>query len=450
MSRSTTILLLMALALFPTWGRAAEDSPAAVSEKPSAEALLQPALDLWHRIKDYNGALQAFNKVVEVYPDDPTVLMKRAWFFEEMSEIVVDKDKEKFKSFARDDYLTVARQDPDSKIAGVARDMLVRLDGRELFPEKSSTCPDEAVQAFWGAEANFHSRHLKEAIADYEVACRICPDNAPMWVAHADAFYVMEDYAKARSLFLKALEVDPWHKAAHRFLADTEAKLGNLDAAVHQAALAVISDPMYEAGWTSFRELFAARGGETWGRVYGEKVQVTRKPPGPDEKESVHIAIPTDDSAAQNSSTEEASESTEDEVATDSTVWVGYGMAKATLLAGSDVETDEKGKVVTREIDPKRIGPFAMERKAVESALKMMRELSDDRGDAPFWGMMARSKRERFLDEAIFLHMMDESLVADYIAFRDKNSNRLLEYLETVVAPAPPKAAAPATESTGE
>jgi hypothetical protein len=49
--------------------------------------------------------------------------------------------------------------------------------------------------------------------------------------------------------------------------------------------------------------------------------------------------------------------------------------------------------------------------------------------------MMGRALHAGFLDEAIFLHMLDAPLAAEYPAFRDKNASRLTEYLETVIAP---------------
>ena len=49
--------------------------------------------------------------------------------------------------------------------------------------------------------------------------------------------------------------------------------------------------------------------------------------------------------------------------------------------------------------------------------------------------MMARADDAGFLDEAIFLHMLDAPLAAEYPAFREKNAERLAAYLETVILP---------------
>jgi hypothetical protein len=49
--------------------------------------------------------------------------------------------------------------------------------------------------------------------------------------------------------------------------------------------------------------------------------------------------------------------------------------------------------------------------------------------------MMARAERAGFLDEAIFIHMLDENSAAEYPAFRETHAERLVAYLETVILP---------------
>jgi|GEM_PF-6837136 len=67
-------------------------------------------------------------------------------------------------SGARADYRRVAAADPDSVTAGVARDGLARLDGRQLLPLATVTCPPGAVEAFSAAERMFSTGRFDEAI----------------------------------------------------------------------------------------------------------------------------------------------------------------------------------------------------------------------------------------------------------------------------------------------
>jgi len=47
--------------------------------------------------------------------------------------------------------------------------------------------------------------------------------------------------------------------------------------------------------------------------------------------------------------------------------------------------------------------------------------------------MMARADGAGFLDEAIFIHMLNAELATEYPAFREANAERLASYLKTVI-----------------
>ena len=71
----------------------------------------------------------------------------------------------------------------------------------------------------------------------------------------------------------------------------------------------------------------------------------------------------------------------------------------------------------------------------MKTALQAARDVEASASKRPdaFWSMMARAERAGFLDEAIFIHMLDEGLAREYPAFREKNAESLASYLETVI-----------------
>ena len=349
-------------------------------DRPDAKELLREAKELWHIKADYTGALAKFNSAVGADPNDNDTRLQRAHFFEVLSVIVVPEDKAKFEARARIDYEHIAAADPDSLIAGMARDGLTRLAGEPLIAAKRVACPELATKAHARGDALYGARRFADAAVAYEEATAGCPDAAAWWVDFADSYYVLEDYEKAEQLFLKALAADPWNREAHRFLSDTELQLRNHEAAVHHMALAVASDPLYEAGWSALKT-YADTTGRKWNRVYG-----SRK------------ADPGD---------------------ADAPVWGAYGAAKATA----------------RGAHREPASALAIERDAVKIALGTARatEVSASKGPGPFWSMMARADDAGFLDEAIFMHMLDGALAAEYPAFRERNADRLASYLETVI-----------------
>src|SRR5258706_2506571 len=323
----------------PKAAPAMKPGPTPTFERPDAKALLREAKDLWQVKQDYTGGLAKFNARVDADPQDNDARLQRAHFFEALSVIVVPEDKARFQARAQIDYEHIAAADPDSLIAGIARDGLTRLAGRSLIEVKPVECPKTAIEAHTRADSLYGARRYADAAAEYEKATAGCPQAAGYWVDYADAYYVMEDYEKAKELFVKALAVDPWNREAHRFLSDTEVRLQDGEEAVHHLVLAVVSDPIYEAGWSALRT-YAGAMGRKWNRVYGDK----KADPG-------------------NS---------------DGVSGMAEGYAKANVL----------------QTDPKPASALAIEREAVKTALQAARDVEADASKRPgaVWSVMARAE----------------------------------------------------------
>ena len=359
----------------------------ATFDRPDAKELLREAKELWHVESDFTGALAKFNEAVDAAPEDNELRMQRARFLEMLTAIVIPEDKAEFKARAEADFERIAASDPDSLIAGIARDGLTRLSGGSLFASKRVTCPGSAMEARARANSLSGARRYAEAAAEYEKATAGCPDDATTWVSFADSYYDLEDYGKAKELFTKALTVDPWNREAHRYLSDTEIQLKDIERAAHQMVLSVVSDPTYEAGWAALRS-YADAMDRKWNRVYGDR----RGGPGN----------------------------------ADGASWTVYDAAKAKA----------------RNASPGGASALAIEREAVKAALQTAR------GAGPFWSMMARAEKAGFLDEAIFIHMLNAELAAEYPAFREEHAERLASYLKTVILFEAP-ATGPSAETSG-
>jgi len=347
------------------------DDAAAFDPIPKTEALLRQAKDLWLIQEDFSGALGKFNEAVSIDPEDNDARLARAHFFEVLSQIVIPGDQPKFAARAREDFERIVETDPESLIAGVARDGLTRLSGEPLIANRVVACPTAAAEAHARANALYGARRYDDAIVEYARATSGCPENSSWWVELADSFYETEDYDRAKSYFAKALSVDRWNREAHRYLADTHVQLGDNEGGLRELVLAVVSDPTYEAGWSALRAYGGAMG-RKWNRVYGDRKLVAGNPDG--------------------------------------AAWKAY----------------ESARTHARATLGKAAPALAVEREAVKAALKAQ-------ASGPFWSMLARADRDGFLDEAIFLHLLDASLAAEYPAFREANAARLADYLETVI-----------------
>src|SRR5262249_33651783 len=83
--------------------------------------------------------------------------------------------------------------------------------------------------------------------------------------------------------------------------------------------------------------------------------------------------------------------------------------------------------------------PMDRERLRVPRLLEVYRQKRVERPATrnPVWDLLAESEERGYLDEAIYLLLMDPDLVADYRAYRNTATDRLVAYLDDVVAPLP-------------
>jgi tetratricopeptide (TPR) repeat protein len=338
-------------------------------QRADPEELLRQAKDLWLVQEDFIGALAKFNAAIEADPENIDSYLQRAHFFEVLAQLVEPAGRPKFEERARADFERIITADPESMVAGVARDGLTRISGGPFIETKTTRCPEAAGTTHARAQALYGAGQYAEAAVEYERATAGCPAAADWWVALGDTYYELEEYEQAKAHFVRALSVDRWNREAHRFLSDTYVQLGDDEAAVHQLVLAVVSDPTYEAGWSALRA-YATAMGYTWKRVYGD-----RKP------------------APGNA---------------DGAAWKIYAAAKSKARERGDASA------------------LAVEREAVKAALGTAPQ-------GPFWSMLARADRAGFLDEAIFFHLLDTALASEYPTFRETKAERLRSYLETVI-----------------
>jgi len=186
-----------------------------------------------------------------------------------------------FAAIARGDFRraneilrSIVATDPEGMLAAVARDTMATINGTRVLPDRTYSCPEVAVTAYTRAEEHFFAGRLQESLVNYEAALQSCSENADYWIHYGDAFFHLADYPRAKEFFLEGVKRDPWNRAGHRFIADTDAHMSNGLEAYHRSVLAVVSDPTYEAGWQFLREV-TTRGGGKWNRVRAVKPNIT-------------------------------------------------------------------------------------------------------------------------------------------------------------------------------
>lgn len=290
-----------------------------------------------------------------------------------------------------DDLAVCAQQEPTWTCAGMYLDLLVSTQGASLLPSAEIACPAEAVQAIQTAEALFNTRELEKSKVYYEKAISLCPAQ-PAWPTwYGDVYFSAGDMTSAIAWYDKALEVDPCYSSARRFKSDALLHVGDIPGAYSEAVRAVACDPTYETGWTHLQSIVDGTHG-VWMRERAQKPRNTSTPDGA----SIGLSVSPGDPFGGG-------------------IGLAYGLGRQTGVGS----------------------PLQIERAAVRSVLTML-------GDAPFaddappelalWRALAAAESDGYLDEAIFVLLLDEALVPEFLEYREVNFQRLQDYISRHIA----------------
>jgi hypothetical protein len=75
----------------------------------------------------------------------------------------------------------------------------------------------------------------------------------------------------------------------------------------------------------------------------------------------------------------------------------------------------------------------------VKEVISKYDESQDTAGTRPprTWPTIKRAAADGYLDEAIFMHLLDAALVPEFVEFRRNHSDRLIEYVSRYLAVLP-------------
>lgn len=288
---------------------------------------------------------------------------------------------------AERDFRSAIAAGGDGEAAAISRDMLRELYGARLYPDSVDACPATAQQAYHDAEEEFGKGGYAAASELFRAAADQCPSSATIRVSWADTFYRQGDYERSSAMFHEALAIDPWNRAAWRYLADAESRRGRPYAAWEASLFAVLSDPTYEMAWV----YLGRYGSGPLRRVRADKPRTTIDGGTP----TLHI----------------------DPDQPDPDRWMSYALSGLAASGGT---------------------PLDRERKRVEEVLAMHPVPSQSPANPGFWEQMQAAKEAGYLDEAIFVHMIDADLAPEYASYRDAHRDRLVGYMRTLVTTPPP------------
>ena len=373
---------------------------------------------------DSQGILNSYNAAIAEDPNNLELRAARCTFLGELAERGRDKTEwQDLRARALADCDHVLKTAKDGRRIANTLDMVRLIDWRMTYIPKEYPCPDEARKAAAAAYNLFRAHKLNEALPQYKLAVDRCPEDASLWIEYGHTFMLAGDLKQAEFYMSEGVKRERWQRSGNLFLSDLYRVQGQLDLAYKHAALAIVSDPTYEFGWEQLKELAKARGRE-WRRVVNRRAVVAADT---DKNPQISFPLGTEIGAPETS------------------FWLGLGLVEASevkpgvkprvfLGIGHDVagtlrQLRQRGTLYPNELD--------YDRNRVKKNLDFQRDLiaKDPKDRSVLIDVVEEALQKGYLDEAIFLSLIDWRLLPEYVDYREQHADRLLDYIALILAP---------------
>ena len=371
-----------------------------------------------------DSLLDSYNAAVAADPNNPEPRRMRCIYLADVAERARTKAEwQNLRERALSDCEYVIKNATDGRRIANTLDLIRVIDWRMAFLPKEYRCPQSAEQAQAAALRAYVTHKLNEALPQYKAAVDGCPDNAAWWVEYGHTYMTMGDLKAAETYMLEGVKRDRWERSGNLFLSDLYRGQGKLDLAYKHAALAVVSDPTYEFGWEQLRELAKAQGRE-WRRVINRRAVVAYNT---DDTPYISFPLGTNLDAPEYEFWSGLAIMEVVAIKRDIRPQMSVGIAHDTAATLRNLrrsgKTFPKRLMIDREIVKLNLG-FQRDRIAKDPKTRSM--LTD---------VIQEAVDKGYLDEAIFLSLFDFRLVTEYVEYREKNAERLLDYIATILAP---------------
>ena len=286
----------------------------------------------------------------------------------------------------------------------------------QMIPEdgvvKYETTP--ADQAMRAAEAAFAKRDFEEAIKNYSKVLEYDPKNYGAVLFIGDAYFAEKDWAKAGEWYQRAIDLDPNKETAHRYYADMLMKNGEVEKSRTRFIQAVVAEPYNPITW---------RGLQGWATA-------NKLPP----LNRVHVDTPNNVSQTGEKSITITMDPKEPQET--STLWLSYGLAKAKWHG------DEFKKHFPAEKQYRH--SLAEEAEALTLAATVWTEVNESDKKKkkatsppkdPNLVLLLKLYQAKMIEPYVLLNAADDGIAHDYAGYREKNRDKLEQYLSEFVVP---------------
>ena len=304
-----------------------------------------------------------------------------------------------------------------------ARQVLLRArklgNTAPLLENMLQTIPEDGVvkyektptdQAMHAAEAAFARRDFEEAIRNYSKVLEYDPKNYGAVLFIGDSYFAEKDWTKAGEWYQKAIDLDPNKETAHRYYGDMLLKNGEVVKSRTRFIQGVVAEPYNPITWRALQ-----------GWASTNKVQLKR----------IHVDAPN--SVSQ---TGEKNVTITMDPEETSSIWLMYGLTKANWHG------DEFKKHFPAEKQYRH--SLAEEADALTTAATVWMEVNESDKKKkkassapkdPNLILLLKLYQAKMIEPYVLLNAADDGIAHDYPAYREKNRDKLEQYLSEFVVP---------------
>lgn len=243
------------------WKRGVELLEGGLSRYPGSWKAWEMLAQLYDNLSDYDKALEAYRKVLEINPKLGTAHFRRG-------KILMDAKREFDR--ALEEFETALRLDPENEFAVVSKARVAVIRGN--YREALSLCTEveprgKHMAEFYFLRGYIRSREevrrlldLEQAIADYDKAIELSPAMAVLYVFRGLAYEDLGNYKEALANFDRSLKLNPDDPVALTNRGIAREKLGDLDGALADQDRALELDPNLANAYGSRASVYEEKG----------------------------------------------------------------------------------------------------------------------------------------------------------------------------------------------
>lgn len=259
------------------------------------------------------------------------------------------------------------------------------------------------------AEGAFSRGDYDAALKGYGQAILLDPKLYTAALFSGDVYFKKGDQDKAGQWYARAIQIDSNTETAYRYWGDALTVQGKSAEAREKYIDAIVAQPYMRRSWTGIMQ---------WAQR--EKVQLKQIQIQP--ASSFNF-----DAKGQNTIT---LDSTKMGDTNGGAAWVGYGMRRALY------RTEEFPKLHPGEKYRRTLAEETDALTSVATIAEQLQKSGKSKDLDPQLAMLLKLKNQGLIEAYVLLSAPDQDIAQDYEAYRDKNRDKLHQYLSTYIVPA--------------